>query len=236
MSETLRLRLPLLAAAQAQKHVTVNAALTRLDALTAPAALTRGAGAPPPDPADGDLHVVGHGAVGAWEGRDGELAFFDAGAWRFGAPSAGRRLWIVEEGVEIVNDGAGWVEVGGGALGAATALRTATLDHAITPGAVNDTAAIIPDKAVVLGVTARVLEPLTGAGVTGWTLGVADGPDRYGAGYGVQKDAWAQGVTGQPLAYFAPTPLRLTAEGGAFEGGVVRLAVHMLQLTPPRAA
>jgi hypothetical protein len=236
MNDTAKLGLPLLAAAQAQKHVTVNAALTRLDALTAPAALTRGLTAPPSDAADGDLHLVGAGATGGWAGRDGDLAFCDAGVWRFGRARAGRRLWIVEEGVEVVHDGAGWVEASGHAVdGAGTALRTITLDHAIAPGAENVTAPVIPDKAIVLGVTARVTAPLTGAGLTGWRLGVPGAPDRYGTGYGAEQNAWAQGVTGQPVAYYGATPLLLTAEDGLFEAGAVRLAVHLFALTPPRA-
>jgi hypothetical protein len=235
MSDTARLGLPLLAAAQAQKHVTVNAALTRLDALTAHAALTRGLTAPPPDAAEGDLHMVGAGAAGDWAGMDGRLAFFDAGGWSFGDAGAGRRLWIVEEGVELLHDGAGWVEAGGPAAGAATALRTVTLDHAVAPGAASVTAPAIPAGAIVLGVTARVIAPLTGPGLTTWRLGVPDAPGRYGNSYGAALNAWAQGITGQPVAYYAPTPLLIEAEGGAFDGGAIRLAVHLCSLTPPRA-
>jgi hypothetical protein len=85
----------------------------------------------------------------------------------------------------------------------------------------------------VLGVTGRVLTELTGA--TGWSLGVTGSPDRYGTGYGTGAGSFAHGVTGQPQAYYGQTELAVTAEGGAFTGGTVRLAVHLLDLQPPAA-
>ena len=73
-------------------------------------------------------------------------------------------------------------------------------------------------------------------GATNWSLGVSGSPDRYGSGFGVGLDAWAHGVTGSPLAYFGGSTLLLTAAGGNFTGGTVRLAVHYLDIAPPRAA
>lgn len=134
-------------------------------------------------------------------------------------------------------DGAGWIAADGARRseqgGASTELRIMSLDHRITPGATSDTETAIPDKAIVFGVTARVIETVTGPGLTGWRLGVADGPDRYGSGYGLGAGSFAHGVAGHPQTYYGATPLRLTAEGGAFEGGLVRLAVHIMTLTPP---
>ncbi len=49
-----RLGLPYLAAGQMQKHVTLNEALTRLDALTQTAVISRGQAAQPGDPDDGE--------------------------------------------------------------------------------------------------------------------------------------------------------------------------------------
>jgi len=80
-------------------------------------------------------------------------------------------------------------------------------------------------------VTARVIEEITGA--TSWSLGVAGSPDRYGVGYGVSLNSFANGVTSQPQAYFGPTALELTAAGGDFTAGKVRIAVHYAELTPP---
>ncbi|PKP66998.1 MAG: hypothetical protein CVT86_02555 [Alphaproteobacteria bacterium HGW-Alphaproteobacteria-8] len=236
MAETRRLTLPLLDGAQAQKHVTMNEALTRLDALTAPGVISRSMAAPPPTALDGDAYIVSDGAADAWAGRDGLVAFADNLGWSFAAPEPGRRLWVSDERLEVVHDGERWVAaVGATEAGAGTMLHTQLIDHAVGAGPVSTTAPVIPDKAIVLGVTGRVIAALSGPGLTTWRLGVAGGADRYGRGLGAGLNAYVEGVTGAPVTYYAPTPLTLEAEGGAFAKGVVRLCVHYLALTPPRA-
>jgi len=233
MSDTTHFRLPLLDAAQAQKHVTLNEALVRTDVLAAAVVESRSLAAPPPAPTDGTAYIVGAGASGAWAGEDGALALFLNGGWELVAPWAGCAVWIADEGVRAVNDGAGWVGglTGSAASGAATLTAITEVDHVIGAGAVSTTAPVIPDKAVVLGVTGRVVEEITGA--ASWSLGVAGGPDRYGVGYGTAAGAFAHGVSGFPQAYYGGTELMLTADGGDFTGGRVRLAVHHLALVPP---
>jgi hypothetical protein len=140
-------------------------------------------------------------------------------------------------GSSYLFDGTEWiVEAAAASIGgAATQLGVGEWDQVIGAGAASLTPPIIPAFALVLGVTGRVLAAITGS-ATGWSLGVSGSPDRYGSGYGVAKDSFALGLTGSPLAYYADTPLLLSAEGGSFTGGTVRLAVHFLQLRPPRPA
>jgi Protein of unknown function (DUF2793) len=69
MTSTPHLGLPLIAAAQAQKHVTHNEALFGLDALVHLAVRDRDLATPPAEPDDGDRYIVPVGAVGAWAGR-----------------------------------------------------------------------------------------------------------------------------------------------------------------------
>ena len=72
-------------------------------------------------------------------------------------------------------------------------------------------------------------------GLTGWRIGVAGrtiGTDR-GWAYGL--NSYLVGLSGSPVTYYAATPLLLTAEGGSFAAGTIRLALHLLQLEPPRA-
>jgi hypothetical protein len=114
MSETVNLALPLLAAEQAQKHVTVNEALVRLDALVQLAAKDRHLSAPPGAPADGDRYIVAAGATGAWLGRDHQIAAWSGGAWTFHAPREGWLAWVQDEDVCLSFDGAGWVPLAGG--------------------------------------------------------------------------------------------------------------------------
>ena len=80
-----------------------------------------------------------------------------------------------------------------------------------------------------------VLEPLAGPGLTGWSIGVPGSGDRYGSGLGIGLNSYLVGLSGTPVSYYAPTPLLLTAEGGTFVSGRIRLALHLLRLEPPRA-
>ena len=234
MADTPRLGLPLLAAGQAQKHVTVNDALARLDAFGAAAARSRSRDAPPADPPEGALYLVPQGGAAAWGGAEGALGVFLNGGWVFASAEQGRRLWIVDEGREVVFDGTAWVEsLGAPVHGAATAARIVCVDHVVAPGAVSETPAVLPDRGMVLAVTAVVLEAIGGA--PSWRLGTADDPGRYGSGLGVAAGAVALGVTGQPVTYYGATGLRLESEGAAFTGGRVRLAAHLLEFAPPRA-
>jgi len=234
MSNSLRLGLPFLDAAQAQKHVTVNEALALLDMAAGGRVETMGSATPPATPADGDSHIVPAGAGGTWAGHEGKVALCLNGGWDFVLPWAGWRLWVADLSGEVVYDGTAWQVAAqpvspGGAL---TAMRIVEIDHGLQAGASSETAAFIPDKAIVLGVTGRVTDVITGA--TGWQLGVTGSPDRYGSGIGTAQGAFAHGVTGSPLAYYGGSSLLLTAEGGSFTGGTVRLAVHYHELSPPR--
>jgi hypothetical protein len=51
----------------------------------------------------------------------------------------------------------------------------------------------------------------------------------------VAAGAWLLGELGTPTTYYAGGDLLLTAEGGDFTGGRVRLAVHYAQLAAPAA-
>ncbi len=108
MVATPHLALPLLAAAQAQKHVTHNEALVALDALVMLAVGTAGATSPPGAPVAGDRHIVGTGATGAWAGHDGEIAAWAGTWWDFHAPQAGWRAYDAGTAAMLVHDGTGW--------------------------------------------------------------------------------------------------------------------------------
>lgn len=88
-----RLELPYLAPAQAQKHVTHNEALQRLDALTQLVLEEVDAASPPAVPVQGALYALGSVPTQAWAGQAGQLAYWDGTAWLFLAPSEGWRAW-----------------------------------------------------------------------------------------------------------------------------------------------
>ncbi len=108
MHSTPHLALPLLAAAQAQKHVTHNEAIASLDALVHLAVKARGRTAPPASPAEGDRYLVGPGATGGYSGQDGRIALFDLGVWRFFAPRPGWQAYVEAEDIFVVFDGTEW--------------------------------------------------------------------------------------------------------------------------------
>jgi hypothetical protein len=236
MARTAQLDLPLVAPAQAQKHVTVNEALARLDAAAQLRVVSSVVQAPPAGAADGAGYLVPAGATGDWAGSTGRIAIRSNGGWTYLAPKAGWRAWDESLGGFRSFDGTGWVDdaVAVSPNGAAARWRVIEFDHSVAPGGSNPTAAAIPSHAQLAGVTGRVIAALTGPGLTGWRIGVAGAEDRYGSGLGVGLNSYLIGLSGTPVTYYAATPLLLSAEGGAFSAGVIRLALHVLELAPPR--
>ncbi|WP_052003583.1 DUF2793 domain-containing protein [Microvirga sp. BSC39] len=108
MSSTPHLALPLIAAAQAQKHVTHNEALASLDALVQLAVKERHRTAPPAAPEEGDRFLVGANTTGAFARHEGQIALFDLGIWRFFTPRPGWRAYVENEDLVVVFDGTEW--------------------------------------------------------------------------------------------------------------------------------
>lgn len=236
MVNTPNLALPLLSPSQAQKHVTVNDALVRLDAITNLRILALDVLDPPTDASDGDSYIIPESATGEWEDRSSQVAVFSNGGWLFLLPQVGWDAVIASTSLKLTFDGVGWVQgalaVSGG--GAGFGLGVVETDHVITSGTTNQTSALIPARAMVVGITARVIGTLSG-GLTSWKMGVSGADDRYGSGLGLTLNSYAHGLTGAPVTYWADTEVVLSAEGGAFDGGQIRIAVHYLQIEPPRA-
>lgn len=234
MSSTTQLGLPLLQPAQAQKHVTVNAALARLDGLVNLTVVSRSVAVPPAVVIDGAIYSVPFGAVNEWAGQDGRLAIGTNGGWDFAIPQRGWRAMILDEGAIAIFDGNGWRP---GMLtlsphNAGLSARVAELDHTIAAGSVSTTAVMIPANSVVIGATARVISDITGT-LTSWSLGNPGAPARYGSGLGTPAGSFARGILAQPTAFYAPEAMQLDAVGGDFAGGAVRIAVHYLELALP---
>jgi hypothetical protein len=237
MAKTTQFQLPLVAPAQAQKHVTVNEALARLDAVAQLRVVSSSLGTPPSTIMDGESFLVPPGAIGAWSGRAGQIAVGANGGWVFLSPKAGWLAWDESSGGRRLFDGVGWVAdaVVASSHGAVTTFRAVEFDHAVVAGQTNSTSVVIPSHSQIIGVTARVIHALSGPGLTGWRVGVAGSDARYGSGLGTALNAYLLGLSGSPVTYYAPTPLLLTAEGGPFVTGSIRFALHILQIGPPWA-
>ena len=103
-----RLDLPYLQAGQMQKHVTLNDALTRLDALVQCAVVSRSVTEQPEAPDEGALYIVPDGATGvAWSAMaPGGLARFEADGWRTeGEGGTGDLRYVLnkEDGAKVLS-------------------------------------------------------------------------------------------------------------------------------------
>ena len=106
MTTTPNLEIRLLEAAQAQKEITVNEALMRLDALSLRGALAR-AQTPPPAPQDADIYIIGDAPQGVWADYAQHITYFDQ-IWRFIAPKAAMILWVEADRRFYHFDGTSW--------------------------------------------------------------------------------------------------------------------------------
>lgn len=93
--QTTRLELPYILPSQAQKHITHNEALQRLDAITQLVIRTEAA-EPPPMPAEGDCFLISASPIGEWAGKARKLAFRQDGAWIYVTPQDGWRAWFLD--------------------------------------------------------------------------------------------------------------------------------------------
>lgn len=87
-----------------------------------------------------------------------------------------------------------------------------------------------PNQCIVLGVSVRVTTAITGAA----SFDVGDGStvDRFGGTLGITLGSTNQGTIG-PAGNYSSTTVTLTANGGNFTAGAVRIALFYIELTPP---
>ena len=93
---TPRLALPMLQPGQAQKEMSHNEALTRLDLAAQAAVVASGTNIPPDAPEFGDAWILGTAPTGEWAGNPRAIAGWTAGGWRFVAAREGMRAWVIE--------------------------------------------------------------------------------------------------------------------------------------------
>ena len=239
---TPRLGLPYVVAAQAQKHIPINESLARLDGLVQLAVESRAVSAQPGSPAAGGVWILLAGATGAaWAGQAaGTLMRFEAGAWEAMAPAEGVLAWVKDENQMVAFDGVAWIPLSATFRSTTAAAspnlantRLEIVEQEVTlTGASTATTIVIPNRAIVLAVSTRTTVAVTGA--TAYNCGVAGEVGKFGGSLGVAKNASNIGVIG-PTAYYADTPVLLTAVGANFTAGKVRVAIHVLRFDAPAA-
>lgn len=240
---TPRLGLPYVAAGQAQKHVTVNEAFARLDGLVQTAVVSRAIAEQPASPADGALYILPAAPTGAaWGGQaEGDLMRFEAGGWALVEPAPGQLVWVADEGRVLVFAG-GWTPLSqtldfdtlvAAASPAGARIRFAIREEDVTPaGPSTATTTPIPARSIVLGVATRTLAAVTGA--TAYDCGVAGEAAKFGGSLGAAAGSSNIGVVG-PSAFYADTPVVLTAVGADFTGGTVRVSIYLIQFDAAEA-
>ncbi|PRX28668.1 Protein of unknown function [Meinhardsimonia xiamenensis] len=242
---TPNLALPHIAAAQAQKHVTHNQSLDLLDGLVQLSVKDRDLSAPPASPAEGDRYIVAAGASGAWAGWDGDVAMFSGGAWLRLHAREGWRVWVEDEAALIVRSGGAWItlEAALGLVtrstdvtlalspnGAATRLTVAEETLTNLAGPTVTSSIVIPARAIALCVSTRTTSAITGA--TSYDCGIIGSPAKFGGSLSTATGASNLGII-WPEAFWVDTPIVLTANGGDFTDGAVRIAIHAFAFTPP---
>lgn len=110
MSESTRLQLPYLAGGQAQKHITVNESLLRLDALVQLSVKSATTAAQPGSPSDGDIYLLPSGKTGAAWGAmaNGALAYYRDGTWEELTPRHGWQAYAEDADALYARDAGVW--------------------------------------------------------------------------------------------------------------------------------
>lgn len=227
---TPKLGLPYIDQGQAQKEVTHNQALKLLDGLVQLSVKDRTTTAPPGAPVEGDRWIIPAGATGLWAGRTNQIALWTDAAWSYFTPLPGWVCFIESEGIVVYANSA-WQSVSVLTANGASIGMNINEQEVVLSGATTDTTIVMPARSIVLGVSTRTTVAITGA--TSYDCGEAGGVvNKFGGTLGTAINSTNVGVVG-PTAYYADTAVRLTANGGAFTGGRVRVAIQYHFFTAP---
>ena len=246
-----RLSLPYILPSQAQKHVTVNEALRKLDGivqLTLHAAVSV---VPPENPAPGDSHFVGADATGVWLDRDGQIATWQDGGWIFTTPQRGWRAYLLSENELAIFDGLTWTSLPTGtepSPAPATPDRVnliGGLDLIVNRYTLDLTAAnqvdvgfqgYLPSHHLVFGLTAVITEAITGSTL----INIGDAVSSYRFATRMSGDEGTQvlGLCNPPLVYWQPTDLFIRTGNARVNenritGGKIDIVLYMLTFQYP---
>lgn len=110
MDSTPRLAIPYLLPNQAQKHVTLNEALDRVDNLVGAFALSRNISAQPTGPNIGDAYILSATPSGAaWSlHAENDVLAYRADGWHLVPTNNGIRIWVADESQMVVRLASGW--------------------------------------------------------------------------------------------------------------------------------
>jgi hypothetical protein len=241
MSKTNQFKLPLLQASQAQKHVMVNEAIARLDAVAQLRLEAMNLAIPPSNPIDAQAYWVPFAATDVWTGYDESIAISSNGGWVFLIPKVGWKAWVVDESIEKRFDGSAWVEINSGGdlsgpLGSSFGLEMLEFEHVITAGSANSTIPEVPAGSMVAMVAFRVSETVVTDSATSWRFGISNSVARYGSGYSLAANSnGVAGINRSMFYYPAARQLYISPPAGNFVSGKIIFTVYVLKLGLPNA-
>ena len=101
----------------------------------------------------------------------------------------------------------------------------------VSTGAV--TTGLIPDGCMLVGLSTYVTGTITGASVTGYTVGDGSDPDRWGAvtGTAIGTKTTIADWTAAGIIITAAADVTITAVGGTFTAGAIRVVAHYIDAT-----
>ena len=99
------LSLPYLLASQAQKHVTFNELVNKIDALLMLSVLSMAKTAPPDTPAEGQRYIIAANATGDWAGNSGQIAVYQNLSWIYINPQKGFIVYVEDENKSYLYNG-----------------------------------------------------------------------------------------------------------------------------------
>lgn len=216
-----------IAANQSQKHVTANEALLVLDVVSHVSVVNMTTTSPPGSPAIGDAYIVATGASGAWVGLAGDLVFWDGTTWIHVTTSAGFKIVDASTGRQWIHDGTAFRLLASAPSGIGFGMHS--VEQVLTCSGATVTSTIeIPNRSICVGVTSKVATTITGA--TSFDCGISGQASKFGGTLGLAAGSTNVGVIG-PEAFYSDTPIVLTANGGNFTGGSVRVVIHYLEFS-----
>lgn len=104
------LSLPYIQPSQAQKHVTHNEGMRRLDAVVQLSVLSATTAVPPAAPDGGARYILPSGASGVWSGQSRKLAVFEENQWAFYDARPGWIAWAEDAKELVAFDGTNWIK------------------------------------------------------------------------------------------------------------------------------
>jgi len=117
-----------------------------------------------------------------------------------------------------------------GANGSALRLNVAEIALSSLSGATVAATGVIPAGVLLVACAMRVTTAITGA--TSFSVGYTGSTSAFGSSLSIAAGATNSGLIG-PNPFYNATSVILTAAGGNFSGGAVRLSLMYLSVAPP---